>query len=192
MYAYIQGALTFKHPTKVVLDNNGIGYDVNISLQTYSHIQSMEDCKLFIYMHVKEDEQTLYGFAEESEKELFIQLISISGIGPNTARMILSALSASELQQAILQENEELIKSIKGIGPKSAKRMILELKDKIGKDSDHISISKPTYNTNREEALSALVMLGFSKPASDKALDKVLTGPEDPVEELIKNALKLM
>ena len=176
------------------MDNNGVGYEIRISLQTFSQIQQVEECKLFIYLHVKEDEHSLYGFAEESERELFIQLISVSGVGPNTARVILSSLTAAELEQAILQENEKLIQSIKGIGPKSAKRLILELKDKMGKGSEHISISKPTHNTFREEALSALVMLGFAKSSAEKAIDKTLQEHEGDmrIEELIKAALKLM
>ncbi len=194
MFAYITGKLTYKSPTFVILESNGIGYDISISLNTYSHIQDLEQCKLYTYFYVKEDLHALYGFSEESEKQRFTQLISVSGIGPNTARMILSSMTPEELQHAILEENVAQIESIKGIGPKSAKRLILELKDKVGQGTDHSSISTTSYNTLKEEALSALVKLGFSKLIAEKAVIKVMKNEVNDmnVENILKQALKNM
>ncbi len=192
MYAYISGKLTHKSPTLVVLENQGIGYELHISLHTYSSIQTAQDCLLHTYLHVKEDAHTLYGFAEPQEKELFIQLISVSGIGPNTARMILSSLAPGELVAAIRTENEVAITRIKGVGPKSAKRLILELKDKLGKTAITDTLPIASGNSAREEALSALVMLGFARPAAEKALLKAIqTTPDaNSVEALVKISLK--
>src|SRR3990172_12427838 len=159
MFAYIQGTFTYKSPTHVIIENNGIGYDVQISLYTYSSIQHLEQGVLYTYLHIKEDAHSLYGFSGESEKQYFVMLISVSGIGPNTARMILSSLPPEELQQAILEEDVAQIERIKGIGPKTARRLILELKDKVGKASGHATISTPLYNTLKDEALTALVKL---------------------------------
>jgi Holliday junction DNA helicase RuvA len=192
MYAYISGKLTHKSPTLVVLENHGIGYELHISLHTYSSIQSATDCLLHTYLHVKEDGHTLYGFAEPQEKALFIQLIGVSGIGPNTARMILSSLAPGELVAAIRTENEVAITRIKGVGPKSAKRLILELKDKLGKTAIADTLPLQAGNSAREEALSALVMLGFARPAAEKALVKAIqTTPDaNSVEALVKISLK--
>ncbi len=194
MITYIQGKLTFKSPAYVIIETNGIGYHVNVSLNTYAVIQDQESFKLLTYLHVKEDAHTLYGFADEIEKVLFSQLISVAGVGPNTARMVLSSLPPEEIRQAIIQENVAVIQSIKGIGPKSAKRLILELKDKVMKSGDDTS-TKPTsaHNTLKDEALSALVMLGFSKSAAEKSISKVVqSSPSEDitVEGLIKLALK--
>lgn len=192
MYAYIRGRLTFTSPAVVVIETGGVGYELHISLQTYTKIQNAEEAQLFTYLYVKEDVQALYGFAEAAEKTLFTQLLSVSGIGPNTARMVLSSFSPEEIRQAILREDEALIRSIKGIGPKSAKRLILELKDKLTKTADATETLTTSNNTGREEALSALIMLGFSRQASDKALRKVQqTHPDvNAVEQLIKLSLK--
>ncbi len=192
MYAYISGKLTHKSPTLVVLENQGIGYELHISLHTYSTIQSAQDCLLHTYLHVKEDAHTLYGFAEPQEKELFIHLIGVSGIGPNTARMILSSMAPGELVAAIRTENEVAITRIKGVGPKSAKRLILELKDKLGKTAIADTLPIASGNSAREEALSALVMLGFARPAAEKALVKAIqTTPDaNSVEALVKISLK--
>lgn len=192
MYAYISGKLTHKSPTLVVLENQGIGYELHISLHTYSTIQSAQDCLLHTYLHVKEDAHTLYGFAEPQEKELFIHLIGVSGIGPNTARMILSSMAPGELVAAIRTENEVAITRIKGVGPKSAKRLILELKDKLGKTAIADTLPIASGNSAREEALSALVMLGFARPAAEKALAKAIqTTPDaNSVEALVKISLK--
>lgn len=192
MIAFIQGEIVLKTPTHVIIDTGGIGYQINISLNTYSKIQSLNNVKLYTYFHVKEDGQLLFGFADETEKNVFIHLISISGVGPNTARMILSSMNPDEVQQAIVTENEVALQNIKGIGQKTAKRIILELKDKLSKSIGTPNIASFSHNTLREEALSALVMLGFVKSAAEKAIDRVLKNQsgEINVEELIKQALK--
>ncbi len=195
MIAYLKGKLTYKSPTDVIIDINGVGYMVHISLHTYEQIQQAESCQLFTYFHVKEDAHTLYGFWDVKEKLLFTQLISVSGVGPNTARMMLSALSPGEIQGAIMEENEKLLQKIKGIGAKSAKRIILELKDKVAKtyqEGGQTVVSK--HNTRQDDALSALVALGIPKAIAQKALNKVVkSSPElDSVEQLVKGALKLL
>lgn len=192
MYSYIDGKLVFKCPTYVVIDAGGVGYHINISLNTYGSLQDSERCKLHTWLHVKEDAHTLYGFHDEGERRLFLHLISVSGIGPNTGRMILSSITPAEIQTAIVKGDVPLIQRIKGIGPKSAQRMILELQDKLKKEGPDSLISMPSNNTAREEALSALVMLGFAKNAAEKALDSIIkSGAEDvSVEVLIKTALK--
>ncbi len=192
MYAYIDGKLAFKCPTYVVIDAGGIGFQINISLNTYVAIQDTERCKLYTWLHVKEDGHTLYGFYEEGERRLFLHLISVSGIGPNTGRMILSSITPSEIQTAIVQGDVPLIQRIKGIGPKSAQRMILELQDKLKKEGPDSLINMPSHSTAKEEALSALVMLGFAKNVAEKSLDTAIkAGSENlSVEQLIKIALK--
>jgi Holliday junction DNA helicase RuvA len=192
MYAYIDGKLAFKCPTYVVIDAGGIGFQINISLNTYGAIQDTERCKLYTWLHVKEDGHTLYGFYEEGERRLFLHLISVSGIGPNTGRMILSSITPAEIQTAIVKGDVPLIQRIKGIGPKSAQRMILELQDKLKKEGPDSLISMPSHNTAKDEALSALVMLGFTKSVAEKTLDTAIkTGSENlSVEQLIKIALK--
>lgn len=191
MYDYISGKLVFKCPTYVVVDSGGVGYHINISLNTYSTLND-ERCKLYVWLHVKEDAHTLYGFAEEGERRLFLHLISVSGIGPGTGRMILSSITPSEIQAAIVKGDVPLIQRIKGIGPKTAQRVILELQDKLKKEGPDTLISVPQNNTAREEALSALVMLGFGKNIAEKTIDQLLkSGNENlPVEQIIKIALK--
>ncbi len=192
MYEYIQGRITSLTPTNAVVEAGSIGYFIQISLNTYSLINGKEQTKLFLHQVVREDAHLLYGFAEASERELFRLLISVSGIGSNTALMMLSSLSAEEIRQAILAENVILLKSIKGIGAKTAQRVIIDLKDKIGKTaaSDQFLITTAD-NTIRDEALSALVMLGFAKKNIEKELDKLLqANPNLTVEETIKRALK--
>jgi Holliday junction DNA helicase RuvA len=192
MYAYIDGKLVFKSPAYVVIDAGGVGYHINISLNTFSKIGDAERCKLHVWQHVKEDAHTLYGFFEEGEKRLFLHLISVSGIGPNTGRMMLSSITPQEIQAAIVQGNVTQIQRIKGIGPKSAQRVILELQDKLKKDGPDTLISMPANNTVKDEALSALVMLGFARNAAEKVLDAEIgknTGTLT-VEQLIKSALK--
>src|SRR6201996_3680806 len=161
MYAYISGKLVFKGPTYVVIEAGGIGYQINISLNTYSSIADQENCKLYTWMHVKEDAHTLYGFAEEGERRLFLHLISVSGIGPNTGRMMLSSITPDEIQSAIVNGNVSLIQRIKGIGPKSAQRIVLELQDKLRKEGSDALTVAPANKTAKDEALSALIMLGF-------------------------------
>lgn len=195
MIAYITGKLTVKTPAYVIIETNGIGYHINISLQTYSAIQNLDECKLHTYFHVKEDAQVLFGFYTEKERSIFTNLISISGIGPNTARMILSSITPGELEKAIIEGNVSLIQSIKGVGPKSANRIIIELKDKLAKTADlsQLNSSSP-HNNIKDQALSALVMLGFSKSAAEKAIDKSLQNSDvnASVENLIKLSLKNM
>lgn len=198
MIAYLTGKLTLKTPTHVFLETGGIGYMVKISLNTYETIQSLESCRLHTSLVVKNENQSvsgfdLYGFFEETEKDLFEKLISVSGVGAATARMMLSSYKPEEIRNAILLENEALIQSIKGIGPKSAKRIILELKDKLGKVSPDSILTTTPNNMLRDEALSALVALGFAKPAADKVLTKLMASSSNStVEGLIKDALKLL
>lgn len=191
MIAQIKGKLIDKTPTYVVIDCGGIGYEVKISLNTFSQIGEGETCLLYTHFVVREDAQLLYGFKETSERELFRLLISVSGVGSSTAMMILSSLSPSETKQAILNDDVNTLKSVKGIGAKSAERIIIDLRDKIGKVESGATISLQSNNTVKDEALSALVMLGFGKTPAEKALDKIVkTGDDFTVEELIKRALK--
>lgn len=197
MIAYLKGKLAYKDPTFVIIDINGIGYQVKISLQTYSKIKDEEQVTLLTFLHIKEDAHTLYGFKEETEKKLFLHLLSISGVGPNTALMILSSLSSEELEVAIIQGDVRVIQGVKGVGAKTAQRIILELKDKIGKETslDAASLGKGfdvTHTNLKEEALQALVTLGFPKAAAEKNIASVLkkTGSNISLEELIKASLK--
>ena len=192
MYAYIDGRLVFKCPAYVIVEAGGIGYHINISLNTYSKLPDGERCKLYVWLHVKEDAHTLYGFIDEGEKRFFLHLISVSGIGPGTGRMILSSVTPDEIQAAIVKGDVPLIQKIKGIGPKSAQRIILELQDKLKKEGLESLITLPQINTAKDEALSALVMLGFAKNVAEKAIDIVLKRSNEnlTVEQLIKNALK--
>lgn len=192
MYDYFNGKLVFKAPTHVILDVGGIGYHIHISLTTYSLIKDQEQCKLYISFQVREDSQTLYGFATEGERQLFNHLISVSGIGPNTGRMMLSSITPEEIQNAIIQGQVQVMQKIKGIGPKSAQRVILELQDKLKKQGPDALIPLPvTKQSVPEEALSALLMLGFGKPQAEKVLNSlVASDAEQTVEQLIKAALK--
>jgi len=192
MYAYIDGKLTFKNPAYVVVEAGGVGYHINISLNTYSALSDSERCKLYTWLYVKEDAHTLYGFADEGERRLFLHLISVSGIGPNTGRMILSSITPTEIQTAIVTADLPLIQRIKGLGAKTAQRLVLELQDKLKKEGVDSLISMPQHNTVKDEALSALVMLGFAKQTAEKTIDQILKGTEGTlsVEQLIKQALK--
>jgi Holliday junction DNA helicase RuvA len=197
MIAYIDGKLAYKDPTFVIIDVQGVGYQIKISLNTYAALKNTEEkCRLHTFLHIKEDSHTLFGFFELNEKSLFAHLISVSGIGPGTALMMLSSLTVDEIQQAIVQENVRLIQGIKGIGAKTAQRVILELKDKIKREGLTAGLSDtPAYahNNAREEALSALITLGFAKPAAEKSLDAVIkSNGATPlkVEDLIKKVLK--
>lgn len=194
MYAYIDGSLTFKNPAYVVVEAGGIGYHINISLNTYSALGDAERCKLYTWLHVKEDAHTLYGFADEGERRLFLHLISVSGIGPNTGRMILSSITPVEIQTAIVKADLPLIQRIKGLGAKTAQRLVLELQDKLKKEGVDSLISMPQHNTVKDEALSALVMLGFAKQTAEKTIDQILKVTEGSlsVEQLIKQALKTL
>ncbi len=195
MIAYIKGRLVTKEPAFVVIDVNGIGYQINISLHTFGTLKDEESCMLHTYLHVKEDAHTLFGFLTESEKATFLDLISISGVGPSTGLMVLSSLSPDEIRQAIANEDVKTIQSIKGIGGKTAQRIILELKDKMRKAGfvEEASDKSPTSNnTLRNEALSALLTLGIGRPAAEKSVDYILKNSGDNItlEELIKRALK--
>jgi Holliday junction DNA helicase RuvA len=191
MYDYIKGKLAYKGPTHVVVDAGGVGYHIVISLNTFERIKNQEECKLFISFQVREDSHTLYGFFEEGERRLFEHLISVSGIGPSTARMILSSITPSEIQTAIIQADIKLIQRIKGIGPKTAQRMVLELQDKLKKEGPDTLIHMPKNQTVFDEALSALVMLGFTKNKVEKLLQSIYAENSSiSVEQLIKDALK--
>src|ERR1700748_163924 len=172
MYAYIDGKLVFKSAAFVVIDAGGVGYHINISLNTYSKLGTAERCKLYTWLHVKEDAHTLYGFIDEGERRLFLHLISISGIGPNTGQMMLSSITPQEIQTAIIAGNVSLIQRIKGIGPKSAQRIILELQDQLKKEGPDTLTTTPLNRTVKDEALAALVMLGFMRNAAEKVLEQ--------------------
>lgn len=191
MITHLKGKLVEKNPSFVVVDCNGIGYMVRISLHTFSQISDSELCSLFTHLAIKEDSHTLYGFYEKAERELFRLLISVSGVGTNTAQTILSSLTPHDIQLAILAENVASLQSVKGIGAKTAQRIILDLKDKMAKQgisTEEISI---LHNDIREEALSALTMLGFSKNIVNKAIDRELKKESNlEVEELVKRVLK--
>ncbi|NJM78582.1 MAG: Holliday junction branch migration protein RuvA [Flavobacterium sp.] len=191
MIAHIQGRLVEKTPTEVVIECNGVGYHINISLHTFSLIPNVENVKLFTFLQVKEDSHTLYGFVEKQERELFKLLISVSGIGANIARTMLSSLAPQQIIQAIASNDVATIQGIKGIGAKTAQRVILDLKDKVLKVYSLDEVSLISNNTNKEEALSALEVLGFIRKTAEKVIDKIVK--EDPnatVENLIKQALK--
>lgn len=192
MYEYIVGKLEEVTPTSAIVESSGVGYYINISLQTYSAIDGKKEIKLFLHQVVREDAHLLYGFASAQERELFRLLISVSGVGANTARLILSSLSVPEIQTAIATENINLIKQVKGIGLKTAQRIIVDLKDKVTAVSGFSSeIVSGVNNTSKQEALSALVMLGFAKVAAEKVLDQVIKSEGNlPVEGLIKMSLK--
>lgn len=196
MYAYLNGKITLKTPTHVYLDCNGIAFFVNITLHTFSQLEQNSTVKLFTHLVVREDAHILYGFISEEEKDMFLHLIAVSGVGPNTARLVLSSLTVQEFQKAIIQEDVRLIQSIKGIGPKSAQRLILELKDKLKKsptsEGMEATLLQSHSSVMSDEALAALTMLGFQKPQAEKAITKVWkdNGNVQTVEELIKLSLK--
>jgi Holliday junction DNA helicase RuvA len=191
MIAHIQGKLVEKTPTEVVIDCNGVGYHVNISLHTYSLLPKTDFVKLFTHLIIKEDSHSLYGFVEKSEKEIFKMLLTVSGIGAGIARTMLSSLEPKQIIQALASGDVGTIQSIKGIGSKTAQRAILDLKEKVLKIYDLDEISMFQNNTNRDEALSALEVLGFVRKSSEKIVDKVISqNPEATVETIIKQALK--
>lgn len=197
MIDYISGKIAELTPTRVVLDNSGIGYAIEISLQTYAALESQKEAKVYIYHHIQSssDVELFYGFSSKDERSIFELLISVSGVGVNTARVILSSFSADELREAILSENVVAIKSVKGIGLKTAQRMVLELKDKISKGEGGVSevLLVSDRNAVAEEAAAALQMLGFSKPNISKAIQKIVSSnPNIKVEELIKQALQML
>lgn len=183
-----------KSPTYLVVDCSGVGYGINISLNTFEKIKNEEHIRILTHLAVKEDSHTLYGFADEEEKQLFLQLISVNGVGTNTARMILSSLKPNEIKSAITNGNWALLKTIKGIGPKTAQRIVIDLQDKIIKTENTGSMSVSfSENTVSVEALAALVMLGFSKSEAEKGIIKIKQQyPNSTVEELVKNTLKIL
>lgn len=194
MYTYIKGELTEITPTAATIENNGIGYELQISLQTFAEIQGLKDVMLYIHHHIREDVEMWYGFATKEERSIFRMLIEVNGIGPNTARMMLSSMNSTEIKTAIISGDVNRIKSIKGIGIKTAQRVIIDLKDKIAKGGEDVSSAlfvQETTSANMEEALSALVMLGFAKSAAEKVLKSVYKeNPQYTLEELIKFSLK--
>jgi Holliday junction DNA helicase RuvA len=191
MIDYIKGTIIKITPAFLTIESGGIGYFVNISLTTYAKLDGKEEYKVLVHEVIREDAHQLFGFADQEEREIFRLLISVSGVGAATARMMLSSLSPEEIQKAIIGSEVNLLKSVKGIGLKTAQRIIVDLKDKLGKPSETAEIFAFSDNTKREEALSALVMLGFAKSAVVKVLDRILKDERNlSVEDLIKRALK--
>ncbi|MDQ6472705.1 MULTISPECIES: Holliday junction branch migration protein RuvA [Flavobacterium] len=191
MIAHLQGKLVEKNPTEVVIDCGGVGYHVNISLHTFSLIPNADFIKLYTHLQIKEDAHTLFGFAEKSEREIFRMLLSVSGIGANIARTMLSSIEPKQIINAIASGDVGVIQSIKGIGSKTAQRVILDLKEKVLKLYDLDEVSVVQNNTNRDEALSALEVLGFVRKASEKVVEKIVKeDPEATAETIIKKALK--
>ena len=193
MITQLKGRMIEKSPTEVVIDCNGVGYLVNISLNTFSKLTDSESISLFTHLQVKEDSHTLFGFFEKTERNLFRKLISVSGIGASTARTMLSSLSPKEIQSAIISGDVSTIQSVKGIGLKTAQRVIIDLKDKVGLISENDQFIGNISNTNQDEALSALEVLGYSRKQTSRVIEMLLNdSPELTVEELIKGALKKM
>jgi len=192
MYAYLQGRFTKKTPAQIYIDVNGVGYEVNISLNTYSAIQGLDEGRIYTHLQVKEDAHTLFGFFGEEEKEIFQLLISVSGVGASTARMMLSSLKPSEVVQAIAQGNTKLLEAVKGIGKKTAERLVLELKDKVNKQNQTTGTFFAAQSTLEQDAIVALTALGIAKNQAEAAVQKVmkLEPNTDHLEILIKKALK--
>lgn len=192
MYAYLHGKFTYKSPTLVYVDVNGIGFEVHISFNSFSHIQNLEEGKLFTHLQVKEDGHVLYGFFDRGEKDMFLLLIGISGVGAATARMMLSSLKPEELSRAIIQGNVKLLESVKGIGRKTAERLVLELKDKMGKQSPDTNLSVHVGNSLEQDALNALTALGIPRSQAEQSIQKIILAEPSvlKLEDLIKKALK--
>lgn len=194
MYSFISGKIVDKNPAYVVVDNHGIGYLINITLNTFTAIGEQSEVRLYVHLAIREDAHVLYGFYTEEERALFLQLITVSGVGCNTARLILSSLTVKETVDAISSNNTKAIQNVKGIGAKTAQRIIVDLHDKISKLNISEGEKTPAgYNTLKEEALSALMVLGFNRTSIEKILDKLMSQMENPnVEQLIKEALRLL
>lgn len=191
MIAFVNGKFVTKLPAQVIVDVNGVGYDLQISLNTYSAISNKESGRLLTYLHITENAQVLFGFFDQEEKELFLQLISVSGVGASTARMMLSGLKPEEIIRSIVNNNTKQLESIKGIGKKTAERIVLELKDKLGRLQTNQPQSAYSLNTVESDALNALVALGIQKNIAENAIKKVLSSGNNPsVESIIKLALK--
>ena len=192
MIAFVRGKFARKTPAQVIVDVNGVGYELQVSLNTYSAITDKTEGQLFTYLHITENAQTLYGFFEQAEKDLFLQLISVSGVGASTARMMLSGMKPDEIIKAIVQGNAKQLESIKGIGKKTAERLVVELRDKLGKqNTETFSTMQPVYSME-QDALQALTSLGIARPMAEAALKKVLhqTGTNASLEQIIKLSLK--
>lgn len=194
MIAFVRGKFVRKTPAVVWVDANGVGYELQISLNTYSSIQSADSGQLYTYFHIREDAQILYGFFEEAEKNLFIQLISVSGVGAATARMMLSSMKPAEIVRAITEGNVKLLESIKGIGKKSAERIVLELRDKVSKSVFDLNISTLKNNSLEQDALNALIALGIARPIGEQAIQRALKADPtlEKIEDVIKKALKTL
>ncbi len=194
MYSFISGKVAEKNPAYIIIDNQGIGYLINITLNTFTAIGEQSEVKLYVHLAIREDAHVLYGFYTEEERSLFLQLITVSGVGCNTARLILSSLTVRETIEAISCNNTKAIQSVKGIGAKTAQRIIVDLHDKVTKLNISDGEKTPLgYNTLKEEALSALMVLGFSRTSIEKILDRLMSQMENPnVEQLIKEALRLL
>jgi len=194
MIAFVRGSFVQKSPAVVHVDVNGVGYEVQISLNTYSSIENLQQGLLHTYLHIREDAQVLYGFAELKEKELFIQLIAVNGIGAATARVMLSSMKPAEISRAIVQGNVKVLESIKGIGRKTAERVVLELRDKLSKQVNELNIASLAGNTLEQDALNALLALGIGRQPAEQAVKKVLTASptSEKIEDIIKQALKIL
>ena len=193
MIAYLKGNFTYKSPTSVHLDVNGLGYEVLISLNTYSKIQNLDAGLLHTLLLVREDAHILYGFFDQAEKEMFSQLISVSGVGASTARMMLSYMKPDELARAIVNGETKTLEGIKGIGKKSAERLVVELRDKLAKQPLGLNISPLKHNTLQQDALNALLALGIQRQAAEQAVQKATASqPDMPVEDIIKKALRTL
>lgn len=194
MIAYLKGQFTYKSPATVHVEVGGVGYEVQISLNTYTKLESLKEGKLFTWLHIREDAHVLYGFHELAEKEMFLLLIGVSGVGAATARVMLSSLQAGELAKAIARGDAKTLEAVKGIGKKTAERLVLELKDKVGKSTGDLTFSPLVNNTLEQEALNALLSLGISRPQAEQAVKKAVASAPAPekVEDLVKKALKLI
>lgn len=192
MYAYLEGDLVYKSPSLLHMAVNGVGYELNITLQTYGKIQNTAHCRLFTHLQIREDAWVLYGFADEEERATFRQLLNISGVGAATARIILSSLSTDELERAVALEDNNALEKVKGIGAKTAQRIILELKGKLQKSKNSSSIAAGMHNTTHEDALIALVNLGINRGVAENAIKKINNASSLTVEELIKQALRVL
>jgi Holliday junction DNA helicase RuvA len=193
MIAFLKGRLTQKEPSHVLIDVNGVGYSVNISLQTFAAIKDQESIQLHTHLSIREDAHVLFGFSTESEKKMFLHLISVNGVGPSTAIVMLSYMEVDELKAAIVREDVTTLQKVKGIGGKTAQRLIVELKDKLKKDvSEDLTTTPSLHNTIKQQALSALVTLGIPKPTAEKSVDAILkkSGNSLTLEDLVKQALK--
>jgi Holliday junction DNA helicase RuvA len=194
MIAFLKGDFVYKTPTQVHMDVHGVGYELQISLNTYARIEHLDKGILQTYYQVREDAHTLYGFFDNTEKNLFIQLISVSGVGAATARIMLSSMKPDEIARAIVQGNTKLLESIKGIGKKSAERIVLELRDKMGRLTPETNIASLIHNTLDQDAFNALIALGIARPVAEQALNKVLSSRDgnDKLEDIIKKVLKIL